>query len=235
MLRRDFINIFAWCLILNKSFSDPTTSKRPAPERWRMRWSPTVTHRAGIKRESLIARAVDLVFGYDFFVSYSHHDGMGLPRRIKERLEQAGFRVFLDQTGYVAGYDLRRETRRQVIKSRKIVVIARPLALKSVWVRREVDVAIAHGKIPVIVDLNDAVKAAAEDAALAKMAREGHWLRLTETLADVDGEPTEHIISTKIGPRSSVLCATWCCGMARREGYAGRQFHRRTDPRRRGS
>src|SRR5215475_12006375 len=100
----------------------------------------------GIKPEDLIARAVDWVFGYDFFISYSHGDGMRLPRRIKERLEQAGFRVFLDQTEYVAGDDLRRETRRQVVKSRKIVVIGRPAALRSEWVRREVDVALAHGK-----------------------------------------------------------------------------------------
>jgi tetratricopeptide (TPR) repeat protein len=149
----------------------------------------------GISREGVIARAVDWVFGYDFFISYSHGDGMRLPRRIKERLEQAGFRVFLDQTEYVAGDDLRRETRRQVVKSRKIVVIGRPAALRSEWVRREVDVALAHGKIPVIVNLNGAVEAAPEEAALAAMARERHWLRLTETLPDPDGEPSELTVS----------------------------------------
>jgi tetratricopeptide (TPR) repeat protein len=149
----------------------------------------------GIKREGLITRAVDWVFGYDFFISYSHGDGMRLPRRLKERLEQAGFRAFLDQTEYVAGADLRRETRRQVVKSRKIVVIGRSGALKSEWVRREVNVALAHGKIPVIVNLNGAVEAAPEDAAVATMAREAHWLRLTETLADPDGEPSEQMIS----------------------------------------
>jgi tetratricopeptide (TPR) repeat protein len=157
--------------------------------------APAPLSNHGIKREGLIARAVDWVFGYDFFVSYSHGDGMRLPRRIKERLDQAGFRVFLDQTEYVAGDDLRRETRRQVVKSRKIVVIGRPGALKSDWVRREVDVALAHGKIPVIVNLNGAVEAAPENAALATMARESHWLRLTETLADPDGEPSEQTIS----------------------------------------
>jgi tetratricopeptide (TPR) repeat protein len=149
----------------------------------------------GISREGVIARAVDWVFGYDFFISYSHGDGMRLPRRIKERLEQAGFRVFLDQTEYVAGDDLRRETRRQVVKSRKIVVIGRPAALRSEWVRREVEVALAHGKIPVIVNLNGAVEAAPEEAALAAMARERHWLRLTETLPDPDGEPSELTVS----------------------------------------
>src|SRR3954454_20647699 len=95
-----------------------------------------------VKAEPLMTRLVDRVFGYDFFISYSHGDDMRLPRRLKERLEQAGFRVFLDQTEYVAGADLRRETRRQVVKSRNIVVIGRPGALKSEWVKREVDVAL---------------------------------------------------------------------------------------------
>jgi hypothetical protein len=149
----------------------------------------------GINRVGVIARAVDWVFGYDFFISYNHGDGMRLPRRLKERLEQAGFRIFLDQTEYVAGDDLRRETRRQVVKSRKIVVIGRPGALRSEWVRREVEVALAHGKIPVIVNLNGAVEAAPEEAALAAMARERHWLRLTETLPDPDGEPSERMLS----------------------------------------
>jgi tetratricopeptide (TPR) repeat protein len=157
--------------------------------------APALLSNDGMKRESLIARAVDWVFGYDFFLSYSHGDGMRLPRRLKERLEQAGFRVFLDQTEYVAGADLRRETRRQVVKSRKVVVIGRPCALKSEWVRREVDVALAHDKIPVILNINGAVESAAADAALATMARERHWLRLTETLDDPDGEPPDRTVT----------------------------------------
>jgi tetratricopeptide (TPR) repeat protein len=147
------------------------------------------------KADGLVARFVDRVFGYDFFLSYSHGDGMRLPHRLKERLEQAGFRVFLDQTEYVAGVDLRRETRRQVIKSRKIVVVARPGALKSEWVKREVDVALAHGKIPVILNLNGALEAAPEDAVLATIARERHWLRLNVTLDSPDGEPSDQTVS----------------------------------------
>jgi tetratricopeptide (TPR) repeat protein len=147
------------------------------------------------KAEGLITRVVDRVFGYDFFLSYSRADGMRLPHRLKERLEQAGFRVFLDQTEYVAGADLRRETRRQVLKSRKIVVIARAGAFRSEWVKREVAVALANGVVPVILNLNGAFEAAASDAPLAVMAREHDWLRLTETLDDPDGEPTDRIIS----------------------------------------
>ena len=106
-----------------------------------------------------------------------------------------GFHVFLDQTDYVAGLDLRRETQRQVHKSRKFVVIGRRLALKSPWVKREVEVALASGKVPLVFNVNSAVETAPDDAALAIMARQHHWLRLNETLPNPDGEPTDRAIA----------------------------------------
>ena len=66
----------------------------------------SLSNSSDLKPDGLITRAVDWVFGYDFFISYNHGDGMRLPRRLRERLEHAGFRVFLDQTEYVAGEDL---------------------------------------------------------------------------------------------------------------------------------
>ncbi|UFZ04758.1 TIR domain-containing protein [Bradyrhizobium ontarionense] len=145
--------------------------------------------------ERFMTRLVDRVFGYDFFLSYSRADGMHLPQRLKDRLEQAGFRVFLDQTEYVAGADLRRETRRQVLKSRKIVVIGRPGAFRSEWVRREVTAAMAGDVGPVILDLNGALAGAPADAPLASIARQRDWLRLAETLDDPDGEPSDRIVA----------------------------------------
>lgn len=145
----------------------------------------------------MFARAVDRVFGYDFFISYSHRDGTKLPNQLKERLTQAGFHVFLDQTEYVAGMDLRRETRRQVSKSRKLVVIARQGALESEWVKREVDVALAKGHIPVIVNVNGAIEASIASE-LATAARQQHWLRLNATLANPDGEVPDQIVAELI-------------------------------------
>jgi hypothetical protein len=45
----------------------------------------------------------DRIFGYDFFISYSHSDGLKYPSAIQERLKQIGFKVFLDKNEYVAG------------------------------------------------------------------------------------------------------------------------------------
>ena len=55
-------------------------------------------------RDNPIQRAVDWVFGYDFFISYSHRDGLGYPRRLKERLEQTGFKGFSGPNGVRARY-----------------------------------------------------------------------------------------------------------------------------------
>ncbi|QND24509.1 toll/interleukin-1 receptor domain-containing protein (plasmid) [Rhizobium leguminosarum bv. viciae] len=148
---------------------------------------------------SLLSRLVDWVFGFDFFLSYNHGDGKNYPGQLKRQLEIRGFRVFLDQTEYVAGLDLRRETRRQVRRSRKLVVVGRAGSLKSPWVKREVDVALADGKIPVIININGAIEAAAGDAALAVMAVEQHWLRLNEPLGEHDEDaPSESTISELI-------------------------------------
>jgi WD40 repeat protein len=90
---------------------------------------------------------------------------------------------------------LRRETNRQVLKSRKVVIVGRTGALASEWVRREVDIAVANRKTPVIININGAVQAARSDSGLAAMAVENHWLRLEETLPDVESPPSDHAVA----------------------------------------
>jgi hypothetical protein len=149
-------------------------------------------------RDSMILRAVDELFGYDFFLSYSHADGANYPIQTKDELEKTGFRVFLDRTEYVPGIDLRRETRRQVRKSRKIVVIGRSGAFQSVWVAREVEQALSQGKIPIIINVNGALHSAIPDSALAARAQDEHWLLLEESLEKSDGSPSDRTISELI-------------------------------------
>jgi TIR domain len=79
---------------------------------------------------------------------------MCYPERLKQRLLQAGFRLFLDRTDYVAGTNLSRGTGRQLRKSCSIIVVCRPHALQSKWVKREIDEALAYDKDPVIIDIN---------------------------------------------------------------------------------
>ena len=152
----------------------------------------------GNERDGLIQRMVDWIFGYDFFISYSHRDGLGYPRHLKARLEQAGFKVFLDQTEFVPGIELRREARRQLAKTSTIVVLGRPFALASDWVQREVRLALGFRKTPVIIDINGAIDSNDGNSELARLALDKDWLRVNEPVADADGDPSPHAVGELI-------------------------------------
>jgi hypothetical protein len=50
-------------------------------------------------------RALDFVFGYDFFISYAWSDGATYAAALAARLEDKRFAVFLDRAKYAAGDD----------------------------------------------------------------------------------------------------------------------------------
>lgn len=135
---------------------------------------------------------LDRLFGYDYFISYAHDDGTIYPRRLRDRLEQSGFRAFLDTTGYVAGDDLRAGTHRRVRMSTYLVVVARPHALRSVWVKRELQTYLAAGRVPVVLNINGALATPTADAEVLALLKDR--LFIAETVADGDGEPSDRVI-----------------------------------------
>ena len=141
-----------------------------------------------VNKQGVVSKFNDWIFGYDFFISYSHKDGMTLPQELETRLEEAGFNVFLDQSEYAPGMDLRRETRRQVRKSKHIVVLLRPNALHSSWVFKEVESAIAHNRIPILVDVNNTLRSDTQSSDLKKIILENDWLRLNADMQSLDEE-----------------------------------------------
>ncbi len=109
---------------------------------------------------SIILQIVDYIFGYDFFISYSHKDGSTYSRALSEKLEEKGYRTFLDERDYKPGDELRRATKRRVTMSTYLVVVARPFALESTWVAREVRVALTKHRTPILIDIDDSFHAA---------------------------------------------------------------------------
>ena len=59
----------------------------------------------GTRRRGLWRRALDFVFGYDFFISYSWEDGKVYASALARRLEAAGFEAFLDRKHFATGDD----------------------------------------------------------------------------------------------------------------------------------
>jgi WD40 repeat protein len=57
---------------------------------------------------------------------------------------------------------------------------------------------VAHHKTPVIININGAVQAAGNDSGLAAMAVANHWLRLEETVPDVESPPSDHGVAELI-------------------------------------
>ncbi|MCP5310184.1 toll/interleukin-1 receptor domain-containing protein [Cognatazoarcus halotolerans] len=134
----------------------------------------------------------DLLFGFDYFVSYAHADGQNYARELTRRLEALGFSVFLDERVYVAGDDLHSATRRRIRMSKKLVVIVREHALRSEWVGREIEVALAGGRAPIAIDINGTLAAAPADNPLKRALSDKIFI--AETLEDSDGEPAAEVV-----------------------------------------
>lgn len=148
------------------------------------------------------AELVDLIFGYDIFISYSWRDGGTYPRRLHEALVSKKYKVFLDRVGYTAGTDLTAATRRRVRMSTVLLLVTRPEALlRSSWVESEVREALAAGRTPILIDVNGTFETAPEGTALKPLLL--HKIRIREAVQEVeiegsrlmDGEPSESTLS----------------------------------------
>jgi WD40 repeat protein len=134
----------------------------------------------------------DYLFGYDFFISYAHDDGLKYPQALADELQKMGYTVFLDTRIYVVGIDLKAATRRRIRMSHKVVVIARPQALVSDWVRREVQTCLELARTPIVVDVNRTLAEAPDDLAVKRLLKDK--LYIAESVADPDSQPTAHVL-----------------------------------------
>jgi hypothetical protein len=68
--------------------------------------------------QNIMGRLVDLIFGYDFFVSYTWADGSKYAHSLYEKLKAQGFTVFLDEEDYARGDNWTLLGRRPLKKTR---------------------------------------------------------------------------------------------------------------------
>ena len=120
---------------------------------------------------ALPRRVIDVLFGYDFFISYAHADGAEYPRELDRRLRERRYDIHLDSRDFHAGSDLTLLTRIRVQNSRILVVVGREAAAReSYWVRREFEIFQAAGRDPVVLDVDGAVEAALADPPVGSLA-----------------------------------------------------------------
>ena len=106
---------------------------KPPPEEW----------------ESLITRVLDTILGrhfgggYDFFISYAWKDGRSYALRLRDELKQRGFRSFLDSEDYEKGTSWKREGRRALKRTNRLLLVITEGAMNSGPVKREIE--LFHG------------------------------------------------------------------------------------------
>lgn len=128
---------------------------------------------------------LDRVFGNDFFIAYARADGTLYAQRLKQALEQRGFRCFIDQDGFHAGDPLPAATARALKQSTHLLVVCTDGAFSSPHVLREVTgFTSRHGKI-IPINIGNALARAPESELARKfLGDEIIWINDTpEALA----------------------------------------------------
>ncbi|MFN0085813.1 MAG: TIR domain-containing protein [Blastocatellia bacterium] len=107
-----------------------------------------------IANRSVWQRIADIVFGYDFFISYASRDGEFYAAHLAKALEQRGFDCFLDNQSYSKGDDWRAVGTAAIRRTSQLVLVGSPQALQSEPVLHEVRVFTATGRkvIPIEFD-----------------------------------------------------------------------------------
>jgi hypothetical protein len=136
---------------------------------------------------AVFKQATDRIFGYDVFLSYSWRDGLQYTRDLAEELTRLRFSVFIDTKEYVAGTDLVPSTQRRVRMSRHFVLVLRPNASLSEWVRKEVMAFLPTGRPLIAIDVNRTWLGLPPDSYLREVLE--HRLRISETLPTSDAPP----------------------------------------------
>jgi WD40 repeat protein len=116
---------------------------------------------------SVWRRLLDLVFGYDFFISYSWSDGGRYAAALAARLEGDGYQIFLDRKGYASGDDWKKVGAWTLRRTGQLILVGSPLALTSQPVFREVEVFSRTGRRIVPIDFGGSLEFAAGPATLA--------------------------------------------------------------------
>jgi WD40 repeat protein len=140
-------------------------------------------------------RLLDLVFGYDFFISYSWSDGAAYAAALAARLEKEHFAVFLDRTNYAAGDDWKKVGGWTLKKTGQLILVGSPAATRSKPVIREVEIFSKTGRRIVPIDFAGSTESKEPDAPLAKYLPP-EILRVKETAEALQSGPSDQTVTT---------------------------------------
>jgi WD40 repeat protein len=107
--------------------------------------------------QKITGRLVDVIFGYDFFVSYTWADGSKYADSLYKKLTAQGFTVFLDKKDYARGDNWTLLGRRALKKTRQLILVATPKVHESGPVLKELKAFQSPGRRIIPIEIGDAL------------------------------------------------------------------------------
>jgi tetratricopeptide (TPR) repeat protein len=144
---------------------------------------------------SVWRRMLDLVFGYDFFVSYSWSDGGRYAAELTRQLRSHGFEVFLDRDDYASGDDWKKVGAWKLRRTGQLVLVGSLAAVRSAPVIREVQIFSGTGRRIVPIDFEGTLEWKAGETPLAQYLP-AEILRIREPATALDAGPSALVVDT---------------------------------------
>src|SRR5690242_5535677 len=107
--------------------------------------------------QNIITRMFDVIFGYDFFVSYTWADGSKYARSLHEKLKAQGFTVFLDEEDYATGDNWTLLGRRALKKTQQLILVGTPSVHESGPVLKELTAFQSTGRRIIPIEIGDSL------------------------------------------------------------------------------
>lgn len=134
------------------------------------------------------------VFGYDFFISYSHGDAKAYAIQLHEVLVGLGYRVFIDDKELHAGQELTPAITAALRRSSALIAIVSPGAVEqSTWVEKEVRLFSETMRTVIAISLRSDLAYYATSSILLELL--GERLRVTEAAAGDTVQPSQQTVS----------------------------------------
>lgn len=138
-------------------------------------------------------RLLDLLFGYDFFISYAWADGGAYAQRLASALDAAGFEVFLDRTRFAAGDHWKTVGSWTLRRTGQLILVGSPASLRSAPVLHELEIFSTTGRRVVPIEFEGSLSAANLPTTVAGFLPP-EMLRIPESVAALSSGPSQQVL-----------------------------------------
>lgn len=146
-------------------------------------------------KRGLLRRALDALFGFDFFISYAWKDGGVYAAALAKRLEDEGFEVFLDRSDYAAGDDWKTVGAWTLRRTGQLILVGSPAALQSAPVCREIEIFAETGRRITPIDFDGTLDWQVSASSYARHLP-AEILRIREPATALETGPSRDTLST---------------------------------------